>query len=147
MLFMPSLDYGIADGFYDMIDGLLGDIYKQASKITRLATHSGQEHYQVDHIQMNLVMTQKNEIRLINFCLPDFSWMIILQLGFTSFVVFKIFLFYCICHPIWYWDIAMVFIQSYSRRMDHRHKLLGNIELMLFAFWSALYFIPSRTIF
>ena len=43
----PSLDYGVADGFYDLIDGLVGDIYKQASQINRLAAHSGQEHYQV----------------------------------------------------------------------------------------------------
>ena len=50
MLFFPSLDYGVPDGFYDLIDGLVGDIYKQASKITRLSTHSGQEHYQV-HMQ------------------------------------------------------------------------------------------------
>ena len=47
MLFNPSLDYGIADGFYDLIDGLVGDIYKQASQINRLAAHSGQDHYQV----------------------------------------------------------------------------------------------------
>ena len=47
MLFNPSLDYGVADGFYDLIDGLVGDIYKQASQINRLAAHSGQEHYQV----------------------------------------------------------------------------------------------------
>ena len=47
MLFFPSLDFGMADGFYDLIDGLLGDIYKQAAKIERLAKHSGQEHYQV----------------------------------------------------------------------------------------------------
>ena len=47
MVFNPSLDYGMADGFYDLIDGLVGDIYKQASKINRLAAHSGQDHYQV----------------------------------------------------------------------------------------------------
>ena len=47
MIFNPSLDHGVADGFYDLIDGLVGDIYKQASKINRLAVHCGQEHYQV----------------------------------------------------------------------------------------------------
>ena len=47
MVFNPSLD-GVADGFYDLIDGLVGDIYKQSSKINRLAAHSGQEHYQPD---------------------------------------------------------------------------------------------------
>lgn len=47
MNFTPSLEPGTPDGFYDLLDGLCGDIYKQASKIERLATHSGQEHYQV----------------------------------------------------------------------------------------------------
>ena len=47
MVFRPSLDVGVPDGFYDLIDGLVGDVYKQASKINRLAAHSGQEHYQV----------------------------------------------------------------------------------------------------
>lgn len=46
MVFNPSLD-GVADGFYDLIDGLVGDIYKQSSKVKRLAAHSGQDHYQV----------------------------------------------------------------------------------------------------
>ena len=47
MLFRPSLDFGIADGFYDLIDSLVGDVYKQASKVQRLAAHSGLDHYQV----------------------------------------------------------------------------------------------------
>ena len=40
-------------GFYDLIDGLVGDIYKQSSKIPRLAAHSGQEHYQPDLEEMD----------------------------------------------------------------------------------------------
>jgi len=47
MIYSPSLDAGVADGFYDLIDGLVGDIFKQTSKIGRLAKHSGQETYQV----------------------------------------------------------------------------------------------------
>ena len=47
MVFLPSLDFGVADGFYDEIDGLVGDVYKQSSLIPRLAAHSGQQHYQV----------------------------------------------------------------------------------------------------
>ena len=47
MLFRPSLDVGVPDGLYDLVDDLVGDVYKQASKINRLAAHSGQEHYQV----------------------------------------------------------------------------------------------------
>jgi len=46
-VYIPSLESGVADGIYDIIDGIVGDIYKQASMIQRLATHSGQEHYQV----------------------------------------------------------------------------------------------------
>lgn len=42
MVFVPSLEFGIPDGFYDLVDGLVGDIYKQASLIKRLAPHSGQ---------------------------------------------------------------------------------------------------------
>ncbi|BFZ02963.1 hypothetical protein BsWGS_06002 [Bradybaena similaris] len=48
MIFVPSLDFGMADGFYDEVDGLVGDVYKQASLIPRLAEHSGQQHYQPD---------------------------------------------------------------------------------------------------
>ena len=48
MLFVPSLDDTAADGFYDLVDGLMADTYKQASKIKRLAAHSGQENYQPD---------------------------------------------------------------------------------------------------
>ena len=47
MVFKPSLDYGVADGFFDLVDSLVGDIYKQASKIPRLAVHIDQENYQV----------------------------------------------------------------------------------------------------
>lgn len=42
MVFVPSLEFGVPDGFYDLVDGLVGDIYKQASLIKRLAAHSGQ---------------------------------------------------------------------------------------------------------
>lgn len=42
MVFIPSLEFGVPDGFYDLVDGLVGDIYKQASLIKRLAAHSGQ---------------------------------------------------------------------------------------------------------
>lgn len=50
MVFMPSLDFNVPYGFYDLVDGLVGDIYRQSSLIPRLASHSGQEHYQVSTI-------------------------------------------------------------------------------------------------
>jgi len=40
----------VADGFYDMIDGLIGDIFRQSSKISRLAQQCNQEQYQVSFL-------------------------------------------------------------------------------------------------
>ena len=47
MVFSPSLNYGDIDGFYELIEGLIGSIYKQGSLVQRLAKHLGQENYQV----------------------------------------------------------------------------------------------------
>lgn len=62
MVFLPSLDYGVADGFYDLVDGLVGDVYKQASLIRRLAAHSGQEHYQPDLEDMEELSEMRQEL-------------------------------------------------------------------------------------
>lgn len=62
MVFQPSLEYGVADGFYDLVDGLVGDIYKQASLIPRLAKHSGQEHYQPDLEEMEDLSEMRQEL-------------------------------------------------------------------------------------
>ncbi|KAK2516905.1 hypothetical protein Q9233_013471 [Columba guinea] len=47
LIFQPSLDPGTNDGFYDMVEGLLHDIYRISSLVPRLAEHSGFLHYQV----------------------------------------------------------------------------------------------------
>jgi dynein heavy chain len=47
MIFSPSLNYGDIDGFYELIESLIGSIYKQGSLVQRLAKHLGQENYQV----------------------------------------------------------------------------------------------------
>ncbi|KAK2522493.1 hypothetical protein Q9233_010490 [Columba guinea] len=47
LIFQPSLDPGTKDGFYDMVEGLLNDIYRISSLVPRLAEHSGFLHYQV----------------------------------------------------------------------------------------------------
>ncbi|KAK2528615.1 hypothetical protein Q9233_007586 [Columba guinea] len=47
LIFQPSLDPGTNDGFYDMVEGLLNDIYRISSLVPRLAEHSGFLHYQV----------------------------------------------------------------------------------------------------
>ncbi|KAK2528622.1 hypothetical protein Q9233_007593 [Columba guinea] len=47
LIFQPSLDPGTNDGLYDMVEGLLNDIYRISSLVPRLAEHSGFLHYQV----------------------------------------------------------------------------------------------------
>ncbi|KAI3381366.1 hypothetical protein SNEBB_008024 [Seison nebaliae] len=44
--FNPSLEDNAPDGFYDQVDGLLGNVCKQASLIPRLAKHLDLKHYQ-----------------------------------------------------------------------------------------------------
>uniref|UniRef100_A0A669PYI5 Dynein axonemal heavy chain 9 n=1 Tax=Phasianus colchicus TaxID=9054 RepID=A0A669PYI5_PHACC len=46
LVFRPSLDPGTNDGFYDMMESLLNDIYRISSLVPRLARHSGFPHYQ-----------------------------------------------------------------------------------------------------
>lgn len=62
MIFTPSLDLGTSDGFYDLIEGLVNDIYSQASKINRLATHNGQDHYQHDMEETDELSEMRNEL-------------------------------------------------------------------------------------
>lgn len=62
MVFHPSLDYGMADGYYDLVDGLVGDVYKQASLISRLASHNGLPHYQEDLEEMDELSDMRSEL-------------------------------------------------------------------------------------
>ncbi|CAF0714705.1 unnamed protein product [Brachionus calyciflorus] len=48
MVFIPSMNYSDTDGFYELIEGLIGNIYKQGSLVPRIATHLEQDHYQAD---------------------------------------------------------------------------------------------------
>jgi dynein heavy chain len=45
MVFIPSVDNGVDDGFFDLVDSLLDDIYRQACLIPRLAAHIGQDGF------------------------------------------------------------------------------------------------------
>nr|P39057.1 RecName: Full=Dynein beta chain, ciliary [Heliocidaris crassispina]BAA00827.1 dynein beta-heavy chain [Heliocidaris crassispina] len=62
MIFNPSLDYGIADGFYDLVEMLISDTYKMASLVNRLAEHNGQEHYQADLEGMDDLSDVRNDL-------------------------------------------------------------------------------------
>ena len=48
MVFQPSLDQDAADGFYNMVEGLLDDIFRFASLVPRVATHLEAQDYRTD---------------------------------------------------------------------------------------------------
>lgn len=62
VIYIPSLDFGVADGYYDLIDSLMGDIFRQSSLIPRLSAHTGQENYQSDMEAMDDLVDMRNEI-------------------------------------------------------------------------------------
>ena len=47
IVFDPSLEMGSGDSFFDLVDSICGDIYRQAEHVDRVATHLGEEHYRV----------------------------------------------------------------------------------------------------
>ncbi|CAF3706752.1 unnamed protein product [Rotaria sordida] len=58
--FNPTLEFGSANGLYDIVDTLIGNIFRQAAMLPRLAEHSGQKHYQNDLEEMK----ELNDCRL-----------------------------------------------------------------------------------
>ncbi|KAJ6666585.1 hypothetical protein lerEdw1_020308 [Lerista edwardsae] len=46
--FKPSMDKEAGDGFYDLVDELLSNIFKISAQVRRVATHVEMEHYQND---------------------------------------------------------------------------------------------------
>uniref|UniRef100_A0A1I8JH23 DHC_N2 domain-containing protein n=1 Tax=Macrostomum lignano TaxID=282301 RepID=A0A1I8JH23_9PLAT len=61
VVFDPALDKDQADGFFELMDSITTDIYRQASYIPRLAAHSGHEHYQQemeDNDELQAVRTE-----------------------------------------------------------------------------------------
>lgn len=47
MVFLPSLEQDAGDGLYELIEGLVGDIFKTSVNINRVAAHLSMETYQV----------------------------------------------------------------------------------------------------
>ena len=47
MVFVPSLNFNVPGGFYDMMEDILSDFYQQASLVNRLASHYDSTDYQV----------------------------------------------------------------------------------------------------
>ncbi|XP_074967774.1 dynein axonemal heavy chain 9 [Phalacrocorax aristotelis] len=62
LIFHPSLDPGTNDGFYDMVESLLNDIYRISSLVPRVAEHSGFPHYQADMEDMADLADMRHEL-------------------------------------------------------------------------------------
>ncbi|CAH2292037.1 dynein heavy chain 9, axonemal [Pelobates cultripes] len=60
LVFRPSLDLGASDGLYDIIEGLINDIYRISSLVPRLAEHSTFPHYQADMEDMADLADMRN---------------------------------------------------------------------------------------
>ncbi|KAM3922058.1 dynein axonemal heavy chain 9 [Leptodactylus fuscus] len=60
MVFRPSLDLGISDGLYDIIEGLINDIYKISSLVPRLSQTSSFPNYQADMEDMADLADMRN---------------------------------------------------------------------------------------
>ncbi|XP_030057583.1 dynein axonemal heavy chain 11 [Microcaecilia unicolor] len=48
IIFKPSLDKETGDGFYDLVEELLGNIFKMSAQVKRVAVHLEAENYQGD---------------------------------------------------------------------------------------------------
>ncbi|XP_051791984.1 LOW QUALITY PROTEIN: dynein axonemal heavy chain 11 [Erpetoichthys calabaricus] len=62
IIFKPSLDKEAGDGFYDVIEELLSDIYKMSAQMERLADHLGVSTYQHDMDSMLDLQDLRQEI-------------------------------------------------------------------------------------
>ncbi|XP_044152524.1 dynein axonemal heavy chain 9 [Bufo gargarizans] len=60
MVFRPSLDLGTSDGLYDIIEGLINDIYKTSSLVPRLSKTSTFPNYQADMEDMADLADMRN---------------------------------------------------------------------------------------
>lgn len=47
MVFQPSLERNAGDGLYELVEGLLGDIFKTSLYVKRVAANLGMDSYQV----------------------------------------------------------------------------------------------------
>lgn len=50
IVFRPSLDIGAGDGLYELVEGLLQDVFQMSTQIKRVAPHLDMKDYQVNII-------------------------------------------------------------------------------------------------
>lgn len=47
MVFSPPLEFGAGDSLFELVESLIGDVFRISSLVPRLAQHSPFPHYQV----------------------------------------------------------------------------------------------------
>ncbi|XP_056142990.1 dynein axonemal heavy chain 11 [Lampris incognitus] len=62
MMFEPSMDRDAADGFYELVEGLVADMFKISTNVNRLAAHLNMESYQDVMDDMLDLMDLRQEI-------------------------------------------------------------------------------------
>ena len=62
MVFEPSLDQDVSEGFHSLIEDLLDDIFKFASLVPRVAVHKGQNDYLAEAEELEDLLDMKEEI-------------------------------------------------------------------------------------
>jgi len=62
MIFTPSLDLGLGEGFYELVESLIYDVYAMSSLIPHVAKENNTEHYQPDMEDMADLNEHKEEM-------------------------------------------------------------------------------------
>merc|ERR1712136_408119 len=62
MIFTPSLDLGLGEGFYELVESLIFDVYAMSSLIPHVAKVNNPEHYQPDMEDMADLNEHKEEM-------------------------------------------------------------------------------------
>ncbi|KAI3360460.1 hypothetical protein L3Q82_002355 [Scortum barcoo] len=67
MMFLPSLEQDAGDGLYELIEGLVGDIFKTSMNINRVAAHLSTETYQIDcYEDLHAEISKLEDFRVFN---------------------------------------------------------------------------------
>ncbi|XP_051576917.1 dynein axonemal heavy chain 11 [Myxocyprinus asiaticus] len=62
IMFRPSLDRDAGDGLYELVEELLGDVFKMSAQVKRVAPHLGLEDYQADVEDMLDLLDLRQEV-------------------------------------------------------------------------------------
>lgn len=65
MVFVPSLEQDAGDGLYELIEGLIGDIFKTSINVSRVATHLSMESYQVLYLMLKLTLKEQSSFSVV----------------------------------------------------------------------------------